>query len=362
LYVEDAGVYEVEFHAAAGSHLSTIDIKANDTLLFTAASNGEDISEGKTYYNKTYPLKKYVFTANFEKGLTKLVFDINYRSPESNSTTAYAMDFVEIRPLTNGNVSQTDVMKMEFESLVGKIPAIPMADSTVYNAVSKKSAECSGEAYMLIDSLESNDTYYEFSVLYKIDESGLYNIDYVTTFGVSALDVFLGTSKDGRKLDVTYVDDTTNIGKNGTGEVPDRNNWYKYFNSSWAKMRHNKSTVSLSKGYQLVTFRLQNRGGTTMDFAQYLDFFRIAPVETFEISNGVANMKSVYDTNVSGKAILALYSYKRLVSCYTLDVSNTKVVNISAPVSEPVDCAKMLVWSDMTSITPVVEVKEITIK
>ena len=73
-------------------------------------------------------------------------------------------------------------------------------------------------------------------------------------------------------------------------------------------------------------------------------------------------MKSVYDTNVSGKAFLALYSNKSLVSCHTLDVSNTKVVNISAPVSEPVDCAKMLVWSDMTNITPVVKVKEITIK
>ncbi|MBQ4088040.1 MAG: hypothetical protein IJC78_07340, partial [Clostridia bacterium] len=362
-YVAEAGTYEVDMVAAGADHLSTITMTVGDTTVYTInKSAGVDISGGTEFVSKSYPMRKHNFTMDLEEGFNKLVFDIAYR-PNTNETTAYALDYITIMPEIEGVVSGDDVMRMEFESLAGKVPAIPLSSGSTFKPSAGNGALCSGKKYLYIDSAASNETYYAFSVNYLVKDAGNYHIKYVDTQGVSAFDVFLGgtngTNLTSATTLTTPAEYHVNVGTNGTGESTSQN-YYKYFSSSWAKPRVHEGQIYLEEGIQTITFRLKTRGGTNLDFAQYLDYFELAPVESFTVADGVATVKAVQDTAVTGNAILALYNGKEMVSLNSIDVTGKRVIDITAPANVTFTNAKVFVWGDLTNVTPLATPKTFT--
>ncbi len=356
-FVAEAGTYVVEYVGHTG--LSTVSVTMDGTALTTSAVTGVLYK-----HNTHYEMKKYRAAVELTVGFHELVYNIALRS---DNTLGYSVDYISVMPPIAGTVSSDDVMRMEFESLVGSLPSVThiAGEKTETFTPSAGNGEyCSGGKYLFIDSENSEDTYYTFSVNYHVKDAGYYHLKCVDTQGVSTFDIFLD-STDGTNI-VTGTTITTpakyhvNVGTAGTGETTSKN-WYRYFSSSWAKVRMREGQIYLDEGIQTVVFRVKNRG-TNKDFAQYLDYFQLAPVESFTVADGTATAKAVYDTAVTGKVILALYNDKELVSMNTVDASAKKVVTVSTPASVAFTSAKVFAWGDLTNIVPLTSDKEFTVE
>ena len=110
-----------------------------------------------------------------------------------------------------------------------------------------------------------------------------------------------------------------------------------------------------------MIFRTNIRSGKFLDYAQFFDFVEFSPLERFHVTNGTASVTAVTERPITGTAILALYNETKMVGMGTVPVNDSKLIEITVPVSETVTSAKVMTWADFGNLKPIEKVKNFTV-
>ncbi|MBQ4088140.1 MAG: metallophosphoesterase [Clostridia bacterium] len=353
--VAETGTYRINAGIGQAGQLSLVSLLKNgEELLYTFS--GENAKQ-LLYEETHYVLRQYVFDLELEKGLQTLTFSMAPRNGWEGSI-AYALDYFHFVPDVDGIVNPDKPTRIEFENVVPKIESIVQSDGsvithtngTVYTIPTPAAKGCSGGRYAILDTPDGQavDKYYDIPVLVKVNQSGYYNMEYVSCGNLPQ--------------PVVYMDsESNNISGSQTKLIDekDEEGLDVYFGMSWSTAAIFHKTVYLEKGTHTVYFRTYARSGSFLDYAQCYDYVDFAPVDSFTVSDGVATANVTVNQAVTGKAILALYNGGRLVGTGEADAVNTRTISVTAPANDAVTHAKVMVWSDLATGKPIVDAKEL---
>lgn len=356
------GIYNFKY-VASGNDFSVTELYLDDaeTPFWTKAdSNGVTLEAEKVdgkwpYFNQTWhPAYQYDFSASLPAGQHTINLKLLTRPADGATDVCICMDYLKIIPQSAVVVNTESATRIELENFANNI-SIAQNDGTTWTPKASNSAGCSNGQYLWIDSADGKavNTYETLSIPVTVPQAGYYNIEYVDCKGVSPMKIYLD-SINGTCLNngLTTQKDAT---KNSDGK-------YAYFTSSWAVAVKHNGKVYLPAGEHNLLFQLQNRGGALLDFAAYLDYLEFSPADSFVVTDGTATAKATMAEAVTGKAILALYNDKELVSIGFTDVADASVVTVTAPASAAITHAKLFVWSDLENCIPQTAAKLFTVQ
>lgn len=358
VYVEEDSTFYVDAAIGQANHLSLVTLlkNGNEELYSFTAGN----AKREYFKDSPFALYEYKFPVKLDKGFQTLTFSMAPRSNYSN-TVAYALDYFHLAPDTDGVVEEGKVTTIEFEDVVKKIDkieqsdgsAIKNTDGSFYTPSVGNAPNCSGTKYAVLDTPDGQavDSYYDIPVKIDVKNEGEYRIKYVVTGNLVAPGVFVDSKTENIAAPRIKIDDS----KNTQGS-------YDYYNSTWATAGVHEGTIHLKEGIHTINFRNYKRSGNFADYAQHFDFVEISPIESFNVSNGTASVTAITDRPVTGTAILALYNGGRMVAVDYVPMNNSKLIEISIPVSETVTSAKVMTWVDFNSLKPIEDAKEFKVE
>ena len=358
VYVAETGTYYVDASIGQAGQLSLVSLLKNGTeeLYSFTLENAKRHLFSETHY----VLREYKFQLELEKGLQTLTFSMAPRNGWEG-TIAYALDYFRIAPDTDGVVEKGKVTTIEFEDVVKRIDKIVQSDGSVivngdgsdYTPARLNAPNCSGGMYAALDTPDGLgvDSYYDIPVKIHVKHAGTYRMKYVVCGNLGAPQVFLDSESKNVAVARVKTDDT----KNAEGV-------FDYFHSTWSHAGFHEGTVYLTEGLHTLYFRTNMRTGKFLDYAQNFDFLEFSPVESFSVKNGTAAVTAITDRPVTGTAVLALYNGNRLVGTASAPMKNSKLIEISVPVSETVTSAKVLTWNDFASAKPIEKEKGFEVK
>ncbi len=362
VHVKYAGTFQMTFVDCSGMSSTGIFLDSlSGTQLDAGATKVVDPTGG-TYFDPSWAIKqtrtKEVY---LPEGYHSLVVKVGYRSNKKDFA-AYLdyLEFIPIAPDIDGKIEAGKVTTIEMEDAVKRVEkfvqsdgsVIQYANGTVYVPTVNSMPLCSGGKYAVLDTPDGQgvDAYLDLPVKIAVKDAGIYRMKYVVTGNLSAPGVFL----DGNSQNFAVPRVATDESKNETGN-------YSYFNN-WATAGIHEGTIYLSEGMHTLYFRTWMRGGTSKDYAQLFDFLEFSPVESFTVAGGTASVTAITDRPVSGTAILALYNGNEMVGVGSAPAENTKLIEISAPASQAVTHAKVMVWEDLENINPIEKAKVFEVK
>ncbi len=358
VYVAETGTYHVDASIGQAGQLSLVSLLKNgeEELYSFTLENANRHLFSETHY----VLREYKFDLELEKGLQTLTFSMAPRDGWG-ATVAYALDYFRFAPDTDGIVAADKPVKIEFENVVSRISSVVQSDGSVitnkdgsvYIIATPNSTGCSGGKYAILDTPDGQavDKYYDIPVLLHVKDTGYYHMEYAACGNLSA--------------PVVYLDNEANV-ITGTRtkliEEKDENGLDVYFGMDWSTAAIFNKAIYLKEGVHTVYFRTYARGGKFLDYAQCYDYVDFAPVDTFEITDGVATATVTQKNAVTGTAILALYNGNQLVGIGSAYVSDARMMTITAQTEDVVTGAKVMVWSGFGAAVPQADMKEFTVE
>ncbi len=362
--VDAEGSYNFKY-VASGNSFSVTELYLDDaeTPFWTKEGNNgvalesEKINNKWTYFDQTWhQAYQYDFSATLSSGEHTIHLKLLTRPAEnSQRDVCICMDYLKIIPPEMLAIKKDAATRIEFEDYQKNF-SILQNDGSTHTPNISSTTRCSNGKYLGIDStdnLAAND-YETFIIPITVEQADNYDIEYVINDNFSSYDIFLN-SINGLCLsnNVTTYADTE---KDSDGK-------YTYFNSKWAPATFHNGTVFLPAGDHNLIFQIKKRSSSA-DYALYLDYLEFSPADSFAITDGTATAKATMAEAVTGKAILALYNDKELVSTGFTDVADATVVTAyaSVPASATITHAKLFVWSDLENCIPQTAAKSFTVK
>ena len=334
LNVAQEGVYGFELKGAHADYLSAYDIMLDDTVIYNIMKGspaGTVIKDADgnniVYDGQFYTARKWSFSAEMTEGTHILCVKIYARTSETsgsnNGTVAFALDSLSMK-YRKANIAKSGKTVVEFEDYA-------------QNATTKTSSD--GSQTILANS--GTTVQPRIKIPMTVEKSGLYKVSSV-----------LGYAKDNYRSKINLKLDGTTFETNDSGYVSQVTEGLQ--GTSVAPMSLYQTTLWLEAGTEhFVTAEI-----SITEDKQYkynLDYIAFEPVNSFAVAEGVATATVGFEEAVSGKAILALYNGKELVSVGDMDADAQNIVTVTAAATKEFDSAKVFVWNDYDAVEPVVK-------
>lgn len=333
--VLSSGYYNSEFAVAKHPDkvgTSDVILKIDDTEIGSNkhTSPGEDISNGNTYVNETWPMHRYQGKTVFlEAGMHVLKAEVG---TTGDSVVKFAADYIAVMPSAGFNVPASGA-RFEFEDFDEKY-------------VTENENASNGK--LLATSWGKDETYQvEFPV--NLQENGFYRVEYSMAQHPNNIGV----------SDVQMLIDGAAIGDNAPGSGEDISMDKTYFNDI-LPMYVYSTELYFDKGSHVVTLDVKTTGNNVVKFAADYISFAKNMTDKAVVGDGTVEVIANFDKAVSGTAIAALYRGKQLVGMAQKPVSDESTVMVDVKSNEAPETAKMFIWENMQNIVPLAVSKLIT--
>ncbi|MBQ4086979.1 MAG: hypothetical protein IJC78_01885 [Clostridia bacterium] len=350
--VERPGIYELEYVISDVGSPTNIYV---DGLLVNEVFAWEKLDEEKNaegkygYFNDLYhSARRDTVSVELTEGEHEITVEFGPRPEQGVLDVAVSMDYLKLTPPGIPTITADGVTTIEFDDIT--------------SAKVREEAAAS-EGKIVCNNWDSNKPDIGTNVIVK--ESGYYDISYVV--GERSVTQLGETSKDRLYLSlITLTLGEVTIGTND-GEYTKILTEYGVWTTAPMSLYEKKSVWLDAGEYQLnadVGVTKDNKFKYQLDYISFAPAGYVAPepVEGVVVKNGVATATALYDTPVSGTAVLALYNGGKLLSLSSMNVTDTKEIVINAPVSGTPTDVKVFVWDYITGMKAQTAEKLLTVK
>lgn len=331
--IEETGWYGLEYVASDRNRTSSpngyskVTFTLGDKLIASTATDTvlENIPESDIKLSNAPAASKFGARAYLVEGTYTLTVDVTKEWGVYRALVDYIKFTAETEELSKS-----------------KATTIELSDYSTKSDVVKTEADGENK---IICTTWSYDSRTEAYTILKVEESGYYDIEYISNAP-------RGGSYGAARF---YIDDEeiASAHKDTGIDVSDYTLW-----TATAVKKYTKEKVYIEEGTYTLKFEFTPDGGA--NYRGLADYIKFAPSveEGFKIENSVATANVCYDTPVTGTVILALYNGDKFVGMGTKVANGEKNITVTAEVKGTVTHAKVFVWKDLTSVKPLVAPKE----
>ena len=195
-----------------------------------------------------------------------------------------------------------------------------------------------------------------------VEKDGRYNIALYSSIGDGEFISFSEVKVDGEAVAVnSKAYDSEDLSLDADGNID-------YVNANY-KMHRFSAYADLSAGEHTITYYAKKRtyydkndvnqvadaaeGKTRVtNVVDRIDITKCENTVVYNQENASVYAEVYPESAVSGTAIIALYSGKKLVGLQTADAENTQKISGTVICSEKPETAKILVWGDLNNVVP----------
>ncbi len=342
--IEEAGLYDFEYVGNDGTSQAHFYIDSVDNPSIVASASETIVDDTKVddtiqYFSSGWAIaKKYTTKVVLPEGNHNIIVTLKDRG---NQDIARYLDYIQFTPVVF-DVQAEGNSVAEFEDY--------SSNATVKTGV----AFASGNELLFHSSAKTKPV---IQFMVEVAESGYYDVEYVISNNAK-------TTSDEANASINHLSrirlsmDGVEFGDSQTSPYaenygPDKTMWH-YF-----PLCRYETVLYLEKGTH--SFVADVGITTDLQYKYQLDYIAFKPQDTLTVEDGVATAKVTFDDAVSGKAILALYNGKEMVSVNSVDVAEKETVNVTAPASGAFTNAKVFIWGDLINVVPLKEEVELSI-